>query len=67
MNNNLIPVPGEEGFQYCPVCGEPLQRLVEDPGHLLKSMIVHRACACERRARKEEERQRRENEHRFLV
>lgn len=67
MNNNLTTVSGGDSFPCCPVCGEPTQRLVEDPGHRLKSLIVHRACACERKAREEEEEKRREDEHRFLV
>lgn len=57
---------GEDGLLYCTVCGEALETFYPQ-NSIMKGGKHPRQCACERKVREEEEKYRKEKEHRELV
>lgn len=57
---------GEDGLQYCAVCGEALE-VFYPQNSIMKGGKHPRQCACERKVHEEEEKYREEKEHRELV
>ena len=59
---------GEDGLEYCSVCNEPMEGLLQENFQRMFQMKSHpRFCACRRAEHEKEERERKVREHTYEV